>query len=190
MSADDEVVEQHPPYDEDPAELDGPEIDALHAAGWHLRRIARLRNDLDTTDAVYRKELARIEDRLNERREIIGRQIAWHEQPLRQLHTRLLADDPKRKTIEMPNGTLRMRVSTTPKVVVDDPDGLAEWALTAAPDLRPPTPRVLVSALRKQVTVTDDGKVVHTATGEIVPHVSTQIPDPTWNVDTEPESPW
>lgn len=169
--------------DDEPApELDPlTEIEALDRADWHLQHVARLRHDQHVHDELYRRAIDRLQDRAETRRTIIQRQIDWHLTPVRQLHDRLLEINPKRKTIELPHGDLRMRVPEKPQVFIDDQDALVAWAKTNALELLPLPDRVKVTDLRR---VFPHGVTGH---GETVPGVHTEIPAPTWNADTEVE---
>ena len=178
------------------ADLDGPapeidaraEIEALDLADMHLWHVARLRRELAVQDELYRRAIARIEDRHLYRRGVIERQIEWRLTPLRQLHDALHEIDPKRLTIELPHGDLKMRVPKKPQVFIDDDAAIVEWAKTAAPELLPPPEKVKVTELRKianVVTHADGTYAVLTVHGSFVPGVHAEIPQPTWNADTE-----
>lgn len=164
------------------------EIEALDRADWHLQHVARLRRDLRVHDELYRRAIDRIQDRAEKRRAIMQRQIDWHLTPIRQLHERLHEIDPKRLTIELPHGDLKLRVPKKPQVFIDDQDAVVEWAKENAPDLLPPPDRVKVTDLRTLVDVDallDGTLIVLTAAGELVPGVHAEVPAPTWNADTE-----
>lgn len=163
------------------------EIDALVGADRHLRNVARLRAEIATLEQVYAAEITRLTERRDERIEMLQRAIDWHLAPVRQLHERLVEVDPKRKTIELPHGTLRLRVAAKPQVFIDDQEQLVAWALDSAPDVLPEVRRINVTDLRKTVDVINAGdtyKIVRRTTGEIVPHVHAEIPAPTWAADT------
>lgn len=178
-------------YDTPAPELDPLlEIDALDQADRHLREVARLRDALAVHDELYRRAIDRLHDRHDERRAIIERQISWHLTPVEQLHLRLLAIDPKRKTLELPHGTSAVTVPVKPKVWIDDDDAVTAWARNNAPELLPQADKVKVTDLRNITTIVTrpDGTFsVITRHGEPVPGVHAAVPDPKWRADTDPE---
>lgn len=184
-------------YVEGPPDAPAPELDplaeieALDRADYHLLQVARLRHDLAVHDELFRRAIDRLQDRAIERRVIIERQIEWHLAPVAQLHFRLLEANPKRRTIELPSGTLKARIPEKPQVFIDDQAAVAEWARNSAPELVPPPDRVRVTDLRKVVAVVprpDGTLAVVTRHGEPVPGVHAEVPQPTWNADTDPEA--
>jgi hypothetical protein len=183
-----ELGDEH--YEDEPPTWDPSvaEVDALIDAGWHLRQIRRLRKRADETRAVYAAELARIQEWRDRELAKWETRIEWHATPLRQLSQRFYEADPKRKTIELPDGKMRYTVPVKPQVVIDDADGLLAWAIEHAPHLLPEPKAVRVTDLRREAVAMHDGLVVLTSTGEAVPHVYSAVPEPTWYVDTEVES--
>jgi len=182
MSAlyDDDIID----YDVEPEEIHGADNVALERASWHVRHIGELRNAQADVRGVFDAEIARLTDRLQHRLEVLDRQIEWHAKPVRSLHAAILVNDPKRKTIHLPHGTLKARVATKPTVFINDPELVQEWALAHEPDLCPPK-QVQVTALRKILVVRDDMRVIEPSTGELVPGVSASVPDPSFSIDTD-----
>lgn len=174
-------------YEDEPPQITSAEVDALIDAGWHLRQIRKLRKRAAEVQAVYNRERERLDEWFARGTDKFEARIEWHEAPLRQLHQRLVEQDPKRKSIELPDGTLKMRVPVKPQVVVDDADGLLAWATEHAPHLLPEPRPVRVTDLRREAVALSEDVVVLTATGEVVPFVHAEVPEPTWYVDTEVE---
>jgi len=175
-------------YEDEPPEPSTAEVDALIDAGWHLRKIRRLRRQLGEVAEVRERELQRVRDWYDREAAKLEARIDWHEHPLRQLSERFYESDPKRKTNELPDGALKLRVPSKPQVVVDDADGLLAWAIEHAPHLLPEPKAIRVTDLRREAVAMSADVVVLTATGEVVPHCHAEVPEPTWFCDTEVES--
>ena len=139
-------------------------------ADWAMRQIARLRHERATLADRFDRELERIKQRRTDRLDILNREIAHYEEPLRQWHAALLAAGEAGKTIHLPHGDLKAR-TVNPTVTVDDMDAVANWARRAHPELL--AARVSIPELRKAVAILDlvdePAKVIDPATGEIVP---------------------
>jgi hypothetical protein len=157
----------------------------LDWAGRALRRIARLNQRMAEIEALH-------EDRLNEL-------AAWFEAEkardghartylvarLRQFHEARLADDPKAKTIRLPEGDLKARAGQ-PRWQIND-EAFIAWATDVMDDLLHREPRVDRKALKAAFAdqVADDGRVV-TAAGEIVPGVVVLPPETTYTPAPNP----
>lgn len=163
-----------------------PVLDGLEQVAYHVRRVREERAELEALEAVYRAELERMKDRWDSRRKVIENRIAWHLVPVESWHR----SHPDTRTIEVPHGTLKLSVPKTLKAFVgsedDDRAAVRAWALQSHPEILG-DPQV--TKVRACTTIID-GRVVDVATGEIVPGVSAILPDPTWNLDTDPGSPW
>lgn len=169
-----------------PAELPDDDNDILERVAWHARMARRAQAELDEISDLYDAELARLTERRENRVRIIMERLAWHKAPIESYARMRLERDGKR-TIELPHATSKISVPTKPQVFITDTDTLTDWARTRHPEiLRSPN----VTDVRRVVTVTDDGKVVDPDTGEFVPGVEAQVPQPRWSIDLEPGSPW
>lgn len=171
-----------------PARLPEDDDEALRRIDWHVRMVRRERDELHRLEALYRAEMDRLHDRYAERARIINSRIDWHSSPVESWHRA----HPERRTVELPHGTSKLRVPKQPMVFMagEDNDVVRDWAITAHPEiLRGPN----VTAVRKvvQIVETGDGwQAIDPATGEVVPGVTVQMPEPTWTLDTDPGSPW
>lgn len=161
-----------------PALMPDGTAEALDRASWHLKMAARATAQRDEIDAVYQAEMDRLEIRRLHRRRIFNDQIAWHQAPIESLHRALLRDDPKRKSIELPYGTSKIRVSKTPTVTFTDKAATLAWAETNHPDILGRT--INVTGVKSIANVTDAG-VIDT-TGEIIPGVEASTPEPSWSI--------
>lgn len=163
-------------------------------ANRHLRAIAALRHELDRVDTIYGHELDRLRARLEERRSVILRRIAWHEAPLIGLHAARLAVDPKgARSIELPHGTLRSRTPSKPSVHVVDDAAFVAWAEDNMAELVRRTPKPALDAVKRAVgdarlvvTLPEDedaeGAVVASSTGERVPGMVARRPVTSYTV--------
>jgi hypothetical protein len=170
-------------YEEDidydtPALMPPGEPEALERASWHMRMAAQITAERDQIAAVYKAEMERLEMRLAHRMRIMNNRIAWHEQPVEALHLALLKSNPKRKTIELPYGTSKVRVSTAPKLSISDNSALLVWAENNHPELLGRT--INITAV-KTVAVMHMGKVIDAASGEMIPGVEATTVDPKWS---------
>ena len=147
-----------------------PTIADLDRAGRALRRLAYLDSRMAEIDAVYEQRLAELDAwREGERRRdehvrsfLLGR--------LRQFHEARLAEDPKAKTIRLPEGDLKSRAGQ-PRWAIDDAAFIA-WANGHMDELLRRDPKVDRTAVKQAFRdrVTEDGRVFDDA-GEVVPGV-------------------
>lgn len=178
----------------DTPDLTGPEAEALIGAGWHLRHIAALRHERRIVETVYRAEMDRITNLYRERLQVITRKLDWHAEPLVQLHARLLAANPARKTIVLPHGTLK---STTPSAkaaprieIVDEEAALAWAASIDAATLTRTKVTVAIGNLKRRLALgaehiddPDTYNAIDTITGEAVPGIVAFKPVTTYTID-------
>jgi hypothetical protein len=120
-------------YEDEPPVIEGRDAQALLDADDHLRRRAFWQTRLDEAEKVYHCQLDRLNEWWAAEKQRIGRHIDWHDQTVTSLHAALLADDPKRKTIHLPHGTLRAR--KLPDRVEADPAVTLPWLLEHRADL-------------------------------------------------------
>jgi Bacteriophage Mu Gam like protein len=172
--------------------------DDLTKADWHLRAIIRAEDNFARDRAVFDAEILRLTDRLEYLEVRTAKLIEWHETPLRQLHAALLAEDPTRKTIELPHGTLRSRTPATPRYIIESRDRFVEWALVNAPDVLTATWKVDSATIRNdprfiptRFELEPDERVqLVTVDGEVVPGVKFVLDPPTFTVTTAGQDPF
>lgn len=174
-----------PDYDTDPeAPLDADE------ANTRLRRLARIRAEIEAVEDQARTQIEQINAWAEHRYEVLHNRARWEREGLEMWHRAVLADDPSRKTISLPCGTLSAR-RQQPVWEFDDEVFLA-WAQEHAPDLvRVPEPKPAIekAAAKKALIVTtiEPGATVPalTAEGEVVPGVTVTVRPPSFTVSTE-----
>ena len=114
--------------------------------------------------------------------DVLQSRVDWHEAALRGWHQAVLADDPKRKTIHLPSGTLRARAGRD-RIDIEDEDAFVEFARLSATQLL----RVRYDADKKAIaalSVKDDGTIV-TDDGEVLPGVTKRTGETSYTIDTE-----
>lgn len=175
-----ELLADEPDIDyETPAEMPAAQTEALDRASWHLSMAARIRAERAQLDAVYAAEIERLQIRQAHRRRIMDDRIAWHEEPVEALHLALLRDDPKRKSIELPHGTSKIRVSKTRRLEFTDQPATIAWAEANYPEILGRT--INVTGVKHVATITEAGVVID-PNGEIVPGVAAaELPPPSWS---------
>lgn len=157
-----------PDYDTDPA----PPEDADHANRM-LRRLARVRREMADLDALVAAERERLDAWHDARRAILLNRERWIADGLEMWHRAILAMDPKRKSINLPCGTLKLRARQDEYVFTDEAAFIA-WAEGHQPDLLRTKVEVDRKAVRGALAITDTGAAV-TEDGEVVPGVEVTI---------------
>lgn len=175
-----------PDYDTEPeAPQDADE------ANTRLRRLARIQAQIQWVEDQAATQIAQINAWAERRYEVLHNRARWEREGLEMWHRAVLADDPARKTISLPCGTLKARAQQ-PVWEFDDEVFLA-WAQEHAPDLvrvPEPKPQVEKAAAKKALVAVDplgEGCGVHvvTAAGEVVPGVTVTVRPPSFTVSTE-----
>lgn len=130
------ALEQHligmPEHDDDAETIESPA--SLEQADWQLRRLARLRRLQAENEAVAHAEIQRIRVWLDEENRKLAQKASWIEEALTGYHAALLEQDPRRKTISLPAGSLKARKHPD-RVDVVDADAFVAWAQEHRPDL-------------------------------------------------------
>lgn len=95
-------------------------VDGPGTAEWALRRLARAKRLIAEAEELAESERARIDMWLANERKRQERDVAFFEGALREFHASVLAEDPKRKTLEFPMGVLKARKVSDSVRVVDE----------------------------------------------------------------------
>lgn len=152
----------------------------LDRANYVLGQIRRARAIRDEEVSLLRRERDRLdilEHSANQRCETVE---AWYGPQLESFHAAILRDDPKRKTLDLPNGTMRARQGQPSWSFSDE---FVDWAQNAG---RSDLLRYKVDVDRtaaKKALVVDDGKVL-LPDGELVPGVEVEPAVLGFSVDT------
>ncbi len=168
-----------PDYDQDPeAPQDADE------ANRRLRRLARIRADIAQVEETAARQIEQVNAWAERRYEVLHNRARWEQDGLEMWHRAVLADDPSRKTISLPCGTLKSRVQQ-PVWEFDD-EIFTCWAEDHAPSLLRVRSSIDKAAAKQEIVVLDDGRYI-TGTGEVVPGVSVTVRPPSFSVVTEQE---
>ena len=186
-------------YDEPPEPVHPDDPDRLSIANWHLRRIGYLDRLENETRRPFLAELALLEERLGDAMLSIDRRRKWHNTALVHIHEQVLAEDPKRKTIALPAGTLTATVPKKPRVTVSDEPAFVAWAQAGKrTDLLRVTTAVARDALQKAIDLRPqvEPRVGHPecvvdGSGEVVPGLLVELGAPTFKPHPgEAPGPW
>ena len=161
----------------DPAEDDDEargawRVDSLERAEWAAARYAKRAAEVNEVVAARTAWLDRIEAWADAEVTRIERDLNWLEAKLTEWHRRILADEPRRKTVRLPSVTLTAYRSPD-RLIVRDEDAALEWAKRAGEVYVRTTEALNRQTLRKvlRAAPVDDVFVpaVDPATGELVP---------------------
>jgi phage host-nuclease inhibitor protein Gam len=162
-------------------------------AEWALRHIGRSQRLLAEADETARRQIeavmSRAEELLAPVRERRAAEHAKHEQDiafmsqlLQTFHRKLLADDPKRKTIKLAFGTLSSRQGQPHYTFSPE---FVEWARAAAPDLVRTKYETDANAAKAVLALVEnaDGELAATFDGELVPGVEVEPAEVSFKVE-------
>lgn len=169
------------PWPDDPDETLPPPVDA-EQANKLLHVVRRLSAERDEIVRVAESEKRRIDEWASDRTSGIERRVESIERALEGFTRHVNRETPKRKTLNFPNGTLRLRAART-SVRVFDESLLVEWARTNMPSLLTMKPnRTAIGKLAIKESDDQDASsstIMHSvvsADGEIVPGVVVDKP--------------
>lgn len=134
-------------------------IETKDQAAWALRKLSKLQAEQEENRQVAQIEIERISSWLEEENETIKNQANFFEYLLEEYFLKLRQDDPKRKTVKLPHGALKMR-KQQPRYLYDE-EQLLPWAKENLPDAVQVKETVAKNLLKKYIK----------ETGEVVPGV-------------------
>ena len=154
-----------------------------------LRLLAKVRREIAEVERHAADEIDRVNAWAESRYSVLHGRAQWLTDGLEMWHRAVLSEDPSRKSISLPCGTLKSRVQQ-PEWAFDDEVFIA-WAREHAPSLvRVPEPKPAVdrNAAKKALLTVEVGEGVHsilTEEGEVVPGVTVTGRPPSFSVVTE-----
>ncbi len=142
------------------------QIDTKDQAIWALKKMAKLQAEKKGNEDAAQIEIERVQAWLTEENEGIDRRISFFESLLREYHVKILETEPKKKTIKLPYGALKMRAQQ-PEYEYSE-DELLPWVKDNLPD----------ALVVKESVAKSTVKTYIKETGEVVPGVTiTPRPD-------------
>jgi hypothetical protein len=140
------------------------------AAEWAIRKIAAAQARIKDADKLYQGELYRLECWHRDTTKSDTERIEFFQGLLTAYHAAQLAEDPGRKTIKLPHGTLTSRAQGP---VYEFTDDYLAWAAKNAPEtLRERAPEVDKTAAKAYLQ----------ETGEVAPGVTITERGPSFSV--------
>jgi len=143
-----------------PEERERFKIESKDQAAWALRKMSRIKAEIEENNKVAQAEIERITAWRDEENEKLQRSISFFESLLCDYFLRLRESDPKLKTIKLPHGTLKMRAQQ-PQYEYDE-DVLLPWAKENLPEAVVTKESVAKNPVKKHIQ----------ETGEAVPGVT------------------
>lgn len=154
-----------------------------------LRLLAKVRREIAEVERHAADEIDRVNAWAESRYSVLHGRAQWLTDGLEMWHRAVLSEDPSRKSISLPCGTLKSRAQQ-PEWAFDD-EVFLPWAEVHAPSLvRVPEPKPAVdrNAAKKALLTVEVGEGVHsilTEEGEVVPGVTVTVRGPSFSVVTE-----
>lgn len=185
MLTDDDAPDELDQTDAPPIDLSAGESDALAQADWHLRHLRVLGRQREQLLDVFQAEQERLAERLAARLALIDAKADWHSKPVEDLHKALLEADEKRKSIALPNGTLKSRKGQD-SWEYEDEEAFISWARSKHPELVRVTHAVNKADVKKTfraATPGEEGQAVDPATGEPIPGVTVKPGETRFSID-------
>ena len=140
-------------------------IDDDSKADWAMRKLASIRRKQAENQAIYERELQRVQEWLQKVNTALDRDAEWFEANLKPYA--LLQRSEGRKSVVLPHGTIKTTAGRA-KVEIESEDKFIEWAKQSNPELL----RIKTEIDKKNLNalITEDNQVISTQ-GEIVPSV-------------------
>lgn len=143
-----------------PEERERFKIESKDQAAWALRKMSRIKAEMEENNKVAQAEIERITAWRNEENEKLQRSVSFFESLLHEYFMQLREDDPKLKTVKLPHGSLKMR-KQQPEFQYDETQ-LLPWAKENLPDAVVVKESVAKTPVKKHIQ----------ETGEVVPGVT------------------
>ena len=135
-------------------------IESKDQAAWALRKMSRIKAEIEENNKVAQAEIERITAWRDEENEKLERSISFFESLLHEFFLSQRESDPKLKTMKLPHGTLKMR-KQQPQYEYDEAQ-LLPWAKENLPE----------AVIVKESVAKNSVKKYIQETGEVVPGVT------------------
>ena len=143
-----------------PEEKERFKIETKDQAAWALRKMSRIKAEIEENNKVAQAEIERITAWRDEENKKLQRSISFFEGLLHEFFLSQRESDPKLKTIKLPHGTLKMR-KQQPQYEYDEAQ-LLPWAKKNLPE----------AVIVKESVEKNHVKKYIQETGEVVPGVT------------------
>ncbi len=150
-------------------------IETQDQANWACRKLARIESKRAEIKATAEREIARIQEWAMSETQRLDEEAEFFTALLDAYHRRVIADDPKAKTITLPYGVLKLRAQQ-PEYIRDDRQ-LLPWVEANKPDCVRVKKETDWARLKSELQFVPDPERPHIlvavdpATGERVPGV-------------------
>lgn len=139
-------------------------------ATWAMRKARKAAQRIREVDAIAAEEIERIQAWAVKERKRPEQDLNFFSGLLTDYALRVRAEDPKRKSVVTPYGTVQTRSKAIGWEV--DEDTFLAWAKTNRPDLVKTTEKPLLAEAKKALTADENDLLVTTPEGEIVPGIT------------------
>jgi phage host-nuclease inhibitor protein Gam len=133
-------------------------IDTKEKAVWALRKLAKIRREMEENQSIADKEIERIKAWLEDVNGALQKDAEYFENLLQAYHRMVLEENPKAKSIKLPYGTLKAR-KQEPEYIRDE-EKLLTWTKANRPEVVKVKESVDWSALKKTIVSTVGGVAV------------------------------
>lgn len=151
------------------------------SANWCLRKIRALKSEMDENIKMAREEIERIQEWLEQVNTPLENSVKHFEALLEEYHIQVISEDPDRKTIKLPHGTLKLR-ARQPEYKRDEKTLLSFLKDNGLNEFIKVIEKPEWGVLKKNVELAGD-KVVHRDTGLIVEGVTVEKRPPGFTVE-------
>src|SRR5690625_439582 len=145
---------------------DGFRVENDQAANWALRKIGQLNDQIDDNNALAQSEIDKIEQWNKEVNSTINNSIDYFQSLLAQYAADKKAEDPKFKSLKLPNGNFGFR-KRQPKWNYDNEKVVQALEKAEMNDLIRVKKEPAKADIKKAFAV-NDGQVINPQTGEVI----------------------
>lgn len=152
-------------------------------ATWAMRKLADINSKIEENTAIANQEHDRINQWLEQVNNRFDQSKNYFESILEQ-YAREQRENANRKTIQLPHGVIKSRISNE-KIRVEDTELFIKWAETnELNDLVRIKKEPNAINIKNELSITNEGKVVVTVTGEVAEHVTIVPESISFSVET------
>ena len=166
----------------------GFEIVDINGVNFAFRKVCALKQQEKEIMELANKERERINKWVEKQLIPINNSISFFESHMKSYHEREYANDPKRKRISTPYGTLKTRTSKEGPEVVDE-DSLLEYAIEndIAEAIKNEIRWAEIKKKLKVVEISGAKVVIDVSSGQIVPGVGVKEEEVKFTIEVEDE---